>query len=96
MPHLKYHIEESLKLFGEPFEELHIWLDEFAGKPTYGMRHRHKRHHLAGIEEAVKLFSEVAREPARKHIISDLKEEGWTESDPFPKDENHYKSMGLF
>jgi hypothetical protein len=25
-----------------------------------------------------------------------LKEEGWTERDPFPQDEAHYVKMGLF
>jgi hypothetical protein len=55
-----------------------------------------KRHHLAGIKEVVRLFWEKAREAARQHIISDLKEEGWSENDPFPKDEHHYVKMGLF
>jgi hypothetical protein len=42
------------------------------------------------------LFGELAGEVARQHIISDLKEEGWTENDPFPQDERHYVAMGLF
>ena len=96
MPCLKFHCEESIKLFGKSFESLHNWLDEFAGTKEYGMRHRKKRHHFEGIEEAVKLFGEEVREPARQHIISDLKTEGWTEKDPFPKDETHYKKIGLF
>jgi hypothetical protein len=33
---------------------------------------------------------------ARLHIIADLKQEGWTEDQPFPCDEQHYKGMGLF
>ena len=33
---------------------------------------------------------------ARQHIISDLKEEGSTENDPFPMDEKDYVEMGLF
>ena len=43
-------------MLGKPFEEVHRWLDEFAGKPPYGMRHRKLRHHLAGIEQARKLW----------------------------------------
>jgi hypothetical protein len=42
------------------------------------------------------LFGEEAGMAARQHIISDLKEEGWTENDPFPKNEEHYVGMGLF
>ena len=33
---------------------------------------------------------------ARQHIIADLREEGWTEQDHFPRDEADYKRMGLF
>ena len=82
--------------FGQAFEEVHRWLDEFAGKPPYGMRHRRVRHHEAGILEARALFGEKAAEVARQHITSDLKEEGWTANDPFPRDEQHYVAMGLF
>ena len=42
-------------MLGKPFEEVHRWLDEFAGQPPYGMRHRKLRHHLAGIEQVRKL-----------------------------------------
>lgn len=90
------HCEESEKLFGKRFEEVHRWLDEFQGSPQYRMRHRRVRHHEAGIREAVALFGDRGGEAARRHILSDLKEEGWTERDPFPKDEEHYVRMGLF
>jgi len=60
------------------------------------MRHRKLRHHQKGIERVVKLFGEEAGEVARQHIISDLKEEGWTETDPFPRDQRDYVDMGLF
>jgi hypothetical protein len=90
------HCEESEKLFGKRFQEVHRWLDEFQGSPQYRMRHRRVRHHEAGIREAVALFGDEGGEAARRHILSDLKEEGWTERDPFPKDEEHYVRMGLF
>lgn len=90
------HCQQSRIRFGQAFEAVHRWLDEFAGKPPYGMRHRRVRHHEAGIREASVLFGEIAGEVARQHIISDLKEEGWTENDPFPKDEEDYVAMGLF
>lgn len=93
----KEHCEESIKLFGKPYDDVHLWLDEFAGSKEYGMRHRKKRHHQAGIEEAVGLFGEETREVARRHVISDLKQEGWKEdSDPFPGTEEDYVRMGLF
>jgi hypothetical protein len=90
------HCKESINLFGQPFEEVHRWLDEFQGTPEYKMRHRKKRHHEGGIKQAIDLFGETAGKVARQHIISDLKEEGWTEKDHFPVDEADYVKMGLF
>lgn len=90
------HCEESVQLFGRPFEEVHRWLDEFAGSPGVGMKHRRKRHHEAGIRQVIELFGEQAGQTARQHIISDLKEEGRTEHDHFPQSEDDYVKMGLF
>lgn len=87
---------ESERIFGKPFGEVHRWLDEFAGTPEYGFRHRKKRHHEAGIQEVITLFGPEARTVARQHIISDLKKEGWTEDDHFPLDEADYVKIGLF
>jgi hypothetical protein len=96
MPSLDQHIAETLTLVGKPFTEVHQWLDEFAGKPPHGMRHRKLRHHLAGIEQMRKLWGDEAARAARQHVISDLKEEGWRETDPFPRDEHHFVKMGVF
>ena len=96
MPSFDQHCAETELIFGQPYPQVHLWLDEFAGKPPYGMRHRKKRHHLAGIEEVRKLWGHEAAEVARLHIIADLKMEGWSESAPFPRDETHYQRMGLF
>jgi hypothetical protein len=82
-------------VLGKPFEEVHRWLDEFAGLPPYGMRHRKLRHHLAGIEQVRKLWGDQVAAAARLHIIADLKQEGWTEDQAFPRDEEHFKRMGL-
>jgi hypothetical protein len=90
------HCKESVKLFGKTYEEVHLWLDEFQGTAKYKMRHRRVRHHEAGIKEAIRFFGEEAGPVARQHIISDLKEEGWTEKDPFPRNEEDYVKMGLF
>ncbi|HNR13323.1 MAG TPA: hypothetical protein PKM59_08425 [Thermodesulfobacteriota bacterium] len=90
------HCEESQRLFGNQYEAVHRWMDAYMGTPEYGMRHRKKRHHEAGIQEAVRLFGPEAEAAARQHIISDLKEEGWTEQDHFPVDESDYVQMGFF
>jgi len=90
------HCNESTKLFGKPYEEVHLWLDEFHSNELYKMRHRRLRHHEAGINEVIRLFGQEAGAVAKQHIISDLKEEGWKEGDPFPRDEVQYVKMGLF
>jgi len=96
MPSLTEHCSETAALLGKRFEEVHRWLDEFAGQPGYGMRHRKLRHHLAGIEQVRKLWGDQAAAAARLHMMADLKQEGLTEDQPFPRDEQHYKRMGLF
>jgi hypothetical protein len=90
------HCLESMKMFGGMFEEVHIWLDKYAGSAEYGYRHRKKRHHEAGIRQVIVLFGEKAGDVARQHIISDLRLEGWKEEDPFPKDEADYIRIGFF
>jgi hypothetical protein len=95
MPSFTEHCAETTVALVHPFEEVHHWLDEFAGHAPYGMRHRKLRHHLAAIEQVRKLWGNQAAAAARLHIIADLKQEGWTEDQPFPQDEQHYKGMGL-
>jgi hypothetical protein len=96
VPSFDYHCQESIELFGAPFPEVHKWLDEFAGQEPYGMKHRHLRHHEEGIAEVGMLFGNEAEVVARQHVISDIKQEGWKESDPFPKSAEHYKRIGLW
>ena len=52
---LKEHCAECLRILGNEYREVHVWLDEFAGHPTYNMRHRRLRLHEAGIKETVTL-----------------------------------------
>jgi hypothetical protein len=94
---LEDHEKRSLDYFGAEYTEVHKWLDEFAGMPHCGMKHRKFRHHLAGIEEVRKMWGDEAAAVAKLHITDDFKWlEGWKDGDPFPKDEKHYVEMGLF
>ena len=90
------HCLECKLALGKPYEDVHLWLDEFAFTADYGLRHRRVRHHEAGVNEAIALFGEEAGSAARMHIVTDLKMFGWTESDQFPKDERDYVRMKLF
>jgi hypothetical protein len=60
------------------------------------MRHRKLRHRLAGIEQVRQRWGDKAAQAARLHIVADLKQEGWTEDQPFPRDEDHFVQMGFF
>lgn len=92
---LEAHCQHSIELFGEPFPEIHLWLDEYFS--TMGARHRRKRHHLAGIEEVRQIWGDRGAEVARQHIIDDLKQEGWVEGrDRLPATEAEYVGMGFF
>ena len=60
------HCRQSIEEFGLPWEELHRWLDEFAGSGRCGMRHRKVRHHEAGVREAARLFGPETAAVARR------------------------------
>ena len=93
---LEAHCAISVKLFGDAFEQVHLWLDEYASTPI-GAKHRRKRHHLAGIAIVRQRWGDRSVVAARQHIIDDLKEEGWVEGqDRIPADEADYVRMGLF
>jgi hypothetical protein len=91
---LEEHEQDCIAKLGAPYTEVHQWLDEFAGSPEYGMKHRRKRHHQAGIKEVRQLFGDDAAEAARIHIEADLRQEGYM--DEIPRDEQHYVSIGLY
>ncbi|MBF0399026.1 MAG: hypothetical protein HQK78_19785 [Desulfobacterales bacterium] len=68
--HRGYHENRSIEIFGSPFTEVHIFLDQFFLK--YGDYHRRILHHSEGIELVVKKFGESARKPAEQHILDDI------------------------
>ena len=67
------HYSDCLKQLGNEYKEINDWFDELMWvntEPDFG--HRKYRHNMVGIEEAVKLFGEVARDVGRVHICRDL------------------------
>lgn len=50
----------------------------------------------SGKKQMRKRFGDLAAQLARQHIKSDLMQEGWTETDRFPRDEADYVWMELF
>ena len=65
------HERRSLETYGEPFAEVHEWLDQYYDLFT-GPGHRRVFHHKKGVELAVRLFGEQVRGAAEQHIRDDL------------------------
>lgn len=79
----KEHAEACVKEFGKPFEEIHVFLDQFW--PKYKISHRRLLHHWLGLELIVNRFGKEARAPAELHIFQDLGRvpKSWLDHDPF-------------
>ncbi len=90
MPSLDEHCRITQRAFGDAYEHVHRWLNEFEGKAPYGMKNRRVRHHEQGIDAVRQLFGDTAAEVARMHIEMDLLEDGWNFGDPFPRCESDY------
>ena len=72
MSHFKKHCQDCVDQLGEPFEEVHRWLDELFA--YLGADHREVRHNVKGVEKARKLFGDEGAKAAEIHILED---EGW-------------------
>lgn len=64
------HEQECLAEYGQPFSEVHIFLDQYYSRFP-GINHRILLHHQRGIELVVQRFGESARGPAEQHIQLD-------------------------
>ena len=87
---LKNHQRESLTLLGDDVIEARLCLDSFQGtENTVCVTWDLSR---AGRDPGSRTVFFVPRggegSQAAYHIISDSKEEGWTNLDPFPRDED--------
>jgi hypothetical protein len=68
MPLIDIHEENTKKVFGKPYTEVHLWLDEFCLETIH---HRKYRHNLRGIEWIRKKWGDEAALVARQHILDD-------------------------
>ena len=90
------HCRACQEELGEAFEQVHLWLDELAGRPGIGTRHRRYRHHLAGVEHVRKQWGDMAAQAAINHIRMDLSGEGWPIEKELPADGLEYVTAGLW
>ena len=66
MADFKTHCEDCVRELGEPFENVHHWLDEHF--KTVGGIHRVVRHHVAGVERVREMWGDRAAKAATIHI----------------------------
>lgn len=69
MASLEVHCQDCVEALGEPFERVHIWLDEFF--KTVGPQHRAIRHNAEGVAEVRRMWGDKAAKAAELHIECD-------------------------
>lgn len=69
MPPFEVHCADCIRELGEPFEEVHQWLDELFS--MVGSDHRDVRHNEKGVEKVRKMFGDRAAQAAEIHIMKD-------------------------
>ena len=75
MARLEVHEKDCRERLGEPFTEVHKWLDEYAKKypvTIFQDQHRKYRHNKKGIEEIRKQLGDKAAEAAILHLCRDF------------------------
>ena len=65
---IREHERRSIEFFGEPFSEVHLWLDEFS---LFVINHRPYRHNLRGVEFVRGKWGDKAALAAEQHIKDD-------------------------
>jgi len=73
MPDRKFHEKRAREVFGEPWTQVHAWLDALAFGPDgrLDINHHRHRHHIGGVHEVERLWGETAAAVARQHIKDD-------------------------
>jgi len=67
------HCQDCIDELGEPFEQVHKWLD---GLFRYaGSDHRDIRHNVKGVEKVRKMWGDKAAKAAEIHILKEEYEE---------------------
>lgn len=69
MPKFEVHCQDCVNQLGEPFEEVHRWLDEMF--QYAGSDHRDIRHNVLGVEKIRSMWGDRAAKAAEIHIIAD-------------------------
>lgn len=63
------HCADCRRELGEPFEEVHRWLDKLF--KVLRQKHRAVRHHAGGVEQIRRMWGDLAARAAEIHIMRD-------------------------
>ncbi|MEI7900888.1 MAG: hypothetical protein WCK89_11585 [bacterium] len=69
MASFEQHCADCRRELGEPFPNVHQWLDALF--KTLGPKHRSARHHAGGVEQVRKMWGDRAASAAEIHIRRD-------------------------
>lgn len=69
MPKFEVHCQDCIIELGEPFKQVHSWLDELF--EYCGADHRGIRHNNLGVEKVRQMWGDRAARAAEIHIIAD-------------------------
>jgi len=69
MPKFEIHCQDCVRELGEPFEQVHRWLDELF--QYVGSDHRDIRHNVLGVNKIKEMYGEKAAKAAEIHIMAD-------------------------
>jgi hypothetical protein len=69
MTRLREHEEDCIRELGEPFTEVHQWLDDISR--CEGPGHRGYRHNRTGVEEVRRRLGDRAAKAAEIHLRGD-------------------------
>jgi len=75
MATIKQHCEDCELLLGNPYKEVHEWLDSYSKEyppSKFGAYHRQFKHNQDGVNEIRKLWGVEAEMAAKIHLLRDM------------------------
>ena len=91
MPTTEQHCNDCVRKLGQPFPEVHAWLDALSeGDGSLG--HRDIRHNLQGVEEIRERWGDEAAQAALIHIMLDW---GGIREDQVPRDQEEAENLRI-
>lgn len=96
------HCERCQRLLGAPWQEVHLWLDQYAWHaalawqaPSFRVDHRKYLHNREGIAQVRAMWGEDAAQAAIRHVLDDLYGPNENDATKIPVDQVDYVKRGF-